>query len=132
MHRLRQRVLFQHCDPAGIVFYPRYFEMANALVEHWFDALGHSFALLHGPMGLSVPTAELSVTFTAPSRLGDDLDWTLHLTRLGRSSARLSIGADCGEQQRLAMTSTLVCVTKDTGRPTGWPADLRAAMEGST
>ncbi|MEL6103010.1 MAG: acyl-CoA thioesterase, partial [Pseudomonadota bacterium] len=22
-----QKVLFKHCDPAGIVFYPRYFEM---------------------------------------------------------------------------------------------------------
>ena len=131
MFRLRQRVLFQHCDPAGIVFYPRYFEMTNALVEGWFDAMGHSFARLHGPMGLSVPTAALSVSFTAASRLGDDLDWTLRLARLGRSSAGLEIGAECGGEQRMTMTSTLVCVTKETGRPTGWPAELRAAMEGS-
>ena len=26
-------VAFRHCDPAGIVFYPRYFEMINDFVE---------------------------------------------------------------------------------------------------
>ena len=24
-----QKVQFKHCDPAGIVFYPRYFELLN-------------------------------------------------------------------------------------------------------
>ena len=32
-------VRFQHCDPAGIVFYPRYFEMISQSVEEWFAAL---------------------------------------------------------------------------------------------
>ena len=30
------KVLFRHCDPAGIVFYPRYFEMMNDTVEAFF------------------------------------------------------------------------------------------------
>lgn len=29
----RQKVLFMHYDPAGIVFFPRYFEMMNDCVE---------------------------------------------------------------------------------------------------
>ena len=28
-------VRFAHCDPAGIVFYARYFEMINGVVEDW-------------------------------------------------------------------------------------------------
>ena len=28
----QRKVRFQHCDPAGIVFYPRYFEMLNSVV----------------------------------------------------------------------------------------------------
>ena len=36
------------CDPAGIVFYPRYLEMFNNLVEDWFcDGLKLSFAEFH-------------------------------------------------------------------------------------
>ena len=35
-----------HTDPAGIVFYPRYFEMINAQVEDWFTGpLGCDFEL---------------------------------------------------------------------------------------
>ncbi|MCO5127369.1 MAG: hypothetical protein M9957_08845 [Rhodobacteraceae bacterium] len=33
------RVGFNHCDPAGIVFYPRYFEMANTVCESFFMRL---------------------------------------------------------------------------------------------
>ncbi|KAF5290196.1 hypothetical protein FQR65_LT20676 [Abscondita terminalis] len=41
---------FRHCDPAGIVFYPRYAEMINDTVEHWFKhGLGMDFDCLHRP-----------------------------------------------------------------------------------
>lgn len=126
----RQDVLFQHCDPAGIVFYPRYFEMLNATVEAWFDQrLGTSFAAIHGPMGLSVPTVAIEVHFSAPSRLGDALEFRLRPTRVGRTSAGLAIEAvgDRGDR-RLSMTSTLVCVDKETGRPVRWPEALAAAL----
>ncbi len=125
----RQKVLFQHCDPAGIVFYPRYFEMMNATVEEWFEArLGHSFAHLHGAMQAGVPTAALQVTFSAPSRLGDMLDITLHLRRLGRSSADLEFVAGCGGELRLHMTSTLVFVSLRDGASRPWPDALRARL----
>ena len=39
------QIEFNHCDPAGIVFYPRYFEMTNSVVENFFaDVVGRSFA----------------------------------------------------------------------------------------
>ncbi len=64
-------VLFQHCDPAGMVFHPRYFEMVNACVETWFaDKLLVSFKRLHLELGLSVPTVSTQTNFCAPSRLG--------------------------------------------------------------
>ena len=43
-------VRFRHCDPAGIVFYPRYFEMINDFVEEWFDkgmGLPFHLSLIH-------------------------------------------------------------------------------------
>jgi len=32
-----EKVVFRHCDPAGIVFFPRYFEMINDCVESFFS-----------------------------------------------------------------------------------------------
>ena len=40
-HSLRIQIEWGHCDPAGIVFYPRYVELCNEMVEDWFaDGLG--------------------------------------------------------------------------------------------
>ena len=123
-----QPVMFQHCDPAGIVFYPRYFEMLNATVETWFEALGFPFATLLGPMGVGVPTAATEATFHAPSRLGERLCFTLTVERVGRTSLGLAIAADCDGERRLSATATIVCVAAATGRPAQWPAPLRAAL----
>jgi len=127
---LERPVLFQHCDPAGIVFYPRYYEMLNETVETWFGArLGCDFAELHGARGLGIPTVELTTRFLAPSRLGDMLQIALRVEKLGRSSTGLGFSASCAGQARLEMRSTIVCVTLEGGRPRPWPEDIRGAME---
>ena len=36
-HSLALPIRFRHCDPAGIVFYPRFIEMAHSVVEDFFD-----------------------------------------------------------------------------------------------
>ena len=126
---LPQKVRFQHCDPAGIVFYPRYFEMITATVEEWFaQRLGVPFETLHGPLGAAVPTASISVDFHAPSRLGDILEFRLRPTRIGRSSVGLSIEACCGPEKRLSMESTLVFTKAGASKPDSWPEDLRARI----
>ena len=126
---LSRKVRFQHCDPAGIVFYPRYFEMITATVEEWFaQRLGVPFETLHGPLGAAVPTASISVDFHAPSRLGDVLEFRLRPTRIGRSSVGLSIEAYCGPEKRLSMESTLVFTTAGASKPDSWPEVLRARI----
>ena len=126
--RYEQPVMFQHCDPAGIVFYPRYFEMLNATIETWFEAMGYPFATLLGPMGVGVPTATTAATFHAPSRLGERLGFELSVERVGRTSLGLALLAGCGGERRLSATATIVCVAVDTGRPVPWPEPLRAAF----
>jgi 4-hydroxybenzoyl-CoA thioesterase len=125
-----QRVRFQHCDPAGIVFFPRYFEMVNATVEEWFATrLGLPFHEMHGPARGGVPTASISAVFTAPSRLGDLLDWALAPVRLGRSSCELELSATCDGKPRARFSQTLVWIDMDSGRPRSWPEALRARIE---
>ena len=67
-------VRFAHCDPAGIVFYARYFEMINGVVEDWFeDALEASFSGLLFHRNLATPTVHFNVDFTGRSMMGDRL-----------------------------------------------------------
>ncbi|MEM1363334.1 MAG: acyl-CoA thioesterase [Pseudomonadota bacterium] len=122
MFEIQQKVLFKHCDPAGIVFFPRYFEMMNDCVEIFFDeVLGHPFEALHRMGG--VPTAQIETRFTAPSRHGDHLVLRIKIKHLGRSSARYWMTAHSNDELRFDTIATLVNV--DTlGRPTPWPPEL--------
>ncbi len=80
-----EKIRFQHIDYAGIVFYPRFLEMLNALVEDWFEqALGNSFAAMHQTHG--IPTVDLKVQFKRPARLGEVLQKHLWIKQLKNSS----------------------------------------------
>ena len=115
-------VEFQHCDPAGIVFYPRYFEMINSVIEEFFrDALGYSFAPMHFTDRRGVPTVSITVEFHAPSRLEDLLTFALTPTRVGRSSHNLEINVRCNDRPRLDIRSTLVRTDLDSGKSDAWP-----------
>lgn len=121
------QIEFNHCDPAGIVFYPRYFEMTNSVVENFFaEVLGHSFARMMEERA-GVPTARIEVNFHAPSRLGEKVDFALDITRIGTSSVGFRIVAVAGGVERLTADLTLVNVDMQGGaRP--WSAPVRARM----
>lgn len=121
----RRKVRFEHCDPAGIVFYPRYLEMINAVVEDWFsDALGIGFGELVAS-GRGVPTVALETQFHAPSRLGDNLTFHLAPQAVGRTSLTLEITATSNDRQRLTARVTLVLIDLGSGRPLPWPGGIR-------
>lgn len=125
-----QLVRFGHCDPAGIVFYPRYFEMLNELVEDWFaHALGLPFDTLIGQRGLGLPTAQLDTRFLRVSRHGDRLSQRIHIERLGGSSLTLRIAFIGDDGTRVEFTQVLVCTSLATHKPQAFPDDLRAALE---
>lgn len=126
-YRRQTRIEFNHCDPAGIVFYPRYFEMTNSVCENFFrEEVGYSFHAMMAD-GISVPTARVETDFRAPSRLGDLLDWVLVVGRLGGSSVTFRLAADCGAEHRLTARLTLVWLGPD-HRPARWPDRIRAAL----
>lgn len=121
------QIEFNHCDPAGIVFYPRYFEMTNSVVENFFaDVVGRSFAEMHGAGGSGVPTAALSAEFLSPSRLGDKVLFSLIVEKVGRTSLGLIIEGSMGEELRMRARFTLVWV--ENMRPSSWPDDMRARL----
>lgn len=125
-------VRFQECDPAGIVFYPRFFEMMNATVEAWFDqALDLPWQRMHLAEKTGVPLVQTQAEFVAPARLGDRLVMHLTVRRLGRSSFDLAfrlVGAD--GKDRLRASQTLAYVATGGGHPKAiaLPEGLKSRM----
>lgn len=122
-------VRFRHCDPAGIVFYPRYFEMINDLFEDWFAHLGQPFDRMHGTNALGVPTVSLQADFLRPCRLGETLELTLDLIALGRSSFELAYVFTHEGEVRMRAKAVVVFVSREselTSVPI--PAEMRERM----
>lgn len=123
-------VRFAHCDPGGIVFYARYFEMINGVVEDWFeDALEASFSGLLFHRNLATPTVHFEVDFINRSMMGDRLTFATQVTRFGRSSFDLRHVVTCRGEVRLTAKQTLLFTDADIGGAKEIPADLRPRME---
>ncbi len=81
----QEKIRFKHVDYAGIVFYPRFLEMLNDLVEDWFEeALDRPFSKIHETNG--IPTVDLKVQFKKAARLGEILTKKLWVIKLGGAS----------------------------------------------
>ncbi|MCW0208648.1 MAG: acyl-CoA thioesterase [Achromobacter sp.] len=124
-------VRFRHCDPAGIVFYPRYFEMINDFVEEWFDkGMGLPFHALHVERHIGTPTASVQCDFSAPSRWHERLRQVLEVQRIGGASFKVLVKFEGPDGQlRLSATLTIVTVDLRTMKSMSLPADLRERMQ---
>jgi 4-hydroxybenzoyl-CoA thioesterase len=85
------RIEWCDCDPAGIIFYPRYFEIfdtcTTALIER---ALGmNKIAYLEAYNFAGHPLVETRARFRQPTRFGDDVAIETKLVECGRSSFKI-------------------------------------------
>ena len=81
-----------HCDPAGIVFNPRFFEFfdwSTALLVR--GALGVDKADMVAAYGIvGIPLVDSRATFLRPSRYGEEIEITSNVTAVGRSSFEIA------------------------------------------
>lgn len=129
-YRSQILVRFADCDPAQMVFYPRYLTMFNDLVEDWFrDELKLPFSYYHLEQQHGLPTVHLEVDFLAPSRLGEVLTAELTVKRVGTSSITVNIlfrGPD--GRDRVRGTVVLVVTDLRSNRAIPIADDLRARI----
>ncbi len=128
--RRERAIRFSDCDPAGIVFYPQYFVMFNALLEDWIsDGLNIGFGSLLLERRIGLPTVRLEADFSAISRMGDQVVLSLAVERLGKRSLTLALRCESKEGQlRIAARQVLVTTSLDTHQAIDIPADVRAAI----
>lgn len=136
VHVHRVDVRFGDCDPAGIVYFPRFFHLFHEAMETWFPArLGLSYAGLIVGRKLGFPAVHSEADFKAPCALGEAITVELRVARLGRSSIGLEYvvrGAD--DDVRLTGATTCAVMDLDPASP-GFrravpiPDDLRARIE---
>jgi 4-hydroxybenzoyl-CoA thioesterase len=123
-------IRFSHCDPAGIVYFPHYFDMFNGLIEDWYtEQLGVEYAKLILDDRHGFPFVHIETDFKIPSRMGEHLDLTLLLERIGRSSLSVIIIGHLAGIERLRARLTTAMTSLETQRSIELPRDLRDRFE---
>jgi 4-hydroxybenzoyl-CoA thioesterase len=125
----RQAIRFSHCDPGGIVHFPRYFDMINAAVEDWFaQALGLPFDTMHMDRRFGFPIVHTQCEFYKPCRIGERLVLELAVARIGRASLDLTLRGRIGGEERLRARNVRSMMSLETYRALPIPDDLRVGM----
>jgi 4-hydroxybenzoyl-CoA thioesterase len=88
VHRRALTIEWGDCDPAGIVFYPRYFAMFDASTGALFAAaLGMTKIAWTRRFGiLGIPMVDTRAKFSVPSEHGDEVVIVSRVTAFRRSS----------------------------------------------
>jgi 4-hydroxybenzoyl-CoA thioesterase len=123
-------IRFSHCDAAGIVYFPHYFDMFNGVIEDWYkEELGHDYADLVMADRYGFPFVHIECDFRIPSRMGEVIDLTLLVERIGRSSLSILIVCHRDGIERLRARMVTAMMSLETRQPVPMPAALRAAIE---
>ena len=115
------RIEWGDCDPAGIVFYPRYFAMFDhstvLLIER---ALGMRKLELYSHYGFGgYPSVETQARFLLPTRYGDDVVIETAITRVGRASFSLQHRLTLDGVLAVEGNETRCWVVRDESKPGG-------------
>jgi|SRR3974390_67361 len=119
-------IRFSHCDPAGIVYFPHYFDMFNGLIEDWYtEQVGVDYAKLILNDRHGFPFVHIETDFKLPSRMGENLDLTLLLTKIGYSSLSVLIVGHLAGVERLRAHLVTAMVSLETQQKVELPRALR-------
>jgi 4-hydroxybenzoyl-CoA thioesterase len=124
------------CDPAGIVFYPRYFAMFDASTTQLFQrALGMTkYEFLKKYDAVGYPMVDTRARFILPTRYGDDVAIETAVTEFRRSSFDIHHRLLKGGELAVEGFETRVWVGRDPADPAKikaqpLPTDLVARFE---
>ncbi len=123
------RVIFGDTDAGGIVYHPRYLEMAergrNELMRAVGLDLGDMFE--HRRLGLALRSADMK--FHVPALFDDRLTIRTAVERLGAASSMWISRIRRGGTLVCTVRAELVCMDRFSGRPILYPDDVRGVFE---
>lgn len=119
INRRQLTVAWGDCDPAGIVFNPRFFEFFDTSTWLLFEtALGvkpQDLSETYGIMG--VPLVDARANFLKAVKFGDVVEIASRVTRFGRSSLEVEHRLSVGGELHTEGNETRVWAGKDPNDP---------------
>jgi 4-hydroxybenzoyl-CoA thioesterase len=114
------RIEWGDCDPAGIVYFPRYFQFFDACTAAMFEQVGlPKQALIKQYDIVGFPVVDVSAKFMIPSKFGDDVSIETSISEWRRSSFCVHHRLLKGEQLAIEGFETRVWVGRHPENPGG-------------
>jgi 4-hydroxybenzoyl-CoA thioesterase len=119
IHRRQLTIAWGDCDPAGIVFNPRFFEFFDASTWQLFDtALGVKPNELNAAYGLiGIPLVDARANFLKAVKFGDTIEIATRATKFGRASFEIEHRLSVGGELHVEGTETRVWAARDPNDP---------------
>ncbi len=119
------RIEWGHCDPAGIVYAPRFLEMFGESTIMLFEqALGVRKRDMLAAQGvLGFPMVDVSARFLRPAAYGDDVILEAAAPEFGNSSFTIAHRLTKGGKVCVEGTEKRVWAVRDAERPGGMRAE---------
>lgn len=137
VNRREVQIQWGDCDPANIVYYPRYFAMFDDSTSTLFEVAGFSKQDLVRKYGLvGIPMVDTRSRFYIPSTYGDWITIETRIESIKRSSFEVKHNVYKGEALAIEGFETRVLVGRDLVNPdklksAPFPAEMVAKFTGS-
>lgn len=71
---INHRIDWMYCDPAGIIFYPKYYEWFDQATEHLFSHNGLTYELIREKYVIGIHLVESGATYKTPCKHGQEVE----------------------------------------------------------
>ena len=123
------RVIFGDTDAGGVVYHPRYLEMAERGRNELMRAAGLDVGNMFEHRRLSLALRSADMKFHVPALFDDHLTIRTAVERLGAASSMWISRIRRGGTLVCTVRAELVCMDRFSRRPILYPGDLRCVFE---
>jgi 4-hydroxybenzoyl-CoA thioesterase len=130
LNHFSKLIRLQHCDPAGVVFTPQYFNLLIEVVEDWFaKSIQLPIPVLLKDFKLATPILKLETRFLKVSYLGDTINFEVEILKLRSKSLELQIIGYVKKEKRLSCQILYGCASLEKVKLSAWPERIQKKLD---
>ena len=128
---VRRRIAFRDCDPAGLVYTPRFLDPIAISAIELFQAELFGLYGSRDPQlnGIDLPAKAVNMVFHNPVKMGEVIDLEVYCSRLGRSTCEFTVlGKGADDVLRFECALTTICIDPQAYKSVPLPDYLREKL----
>lgn len=129
MFKVERRIQFYDCDPAGILFFSKVFDICHAAYEILLEQKEAERNYFDDP-DIAIPLVHAESNYVQPISYGMRVITDIQVKEIGDTSFTISYRITSSKGDLLASVKTIhVCISKHNWQKIGVPEDLRSLLE---